>query len=271
MWWRGAAGAVVVLGIAVASGGRAQELPPGEPLAYAVFSGAETRLGKQVKVYGNVGSNDTVHIGHKNRVDGLIAAPTIELGRHSKTGVLFCLLVVGGDHPCLPVTSPVVSPGSLGVGLVAPGAENVDVPRRGSRAPLEAGAYKRLTIGRGSALTLLGGDYLFDRISLARKATLTCATACRVAIRRTLRLDSRAVVEGFPGLAPGDVRFDVTARKVKTGVKLGKRTSVGGIVWAPATRVQVGRRAKIAGSVQGAELRIGSRAQIGTEPEPGTE
>jgi hypothetical protein len=105
-------------------------------------------------------------------------------------------------------------------------------------------------------------------VSLARKATLTCATACRVAIRRTLRLGNRAEVQGLPGLTPGDLRFDVSGQKAKTGVKLGKRASFAGIVWAPATTVQVGRRAKIAGSVQGAELRIGSRAQIGTEPEP---
>jgi hypothetical protein len=267
MWWRGAAGAVVVLGIAVASGARAQELPPGEPLAYAVFSGAETRLGKQVKVYGNVGSNDTLRIGRKNRIDGLVAAPTIDLGRNSKTGLLFCLLVIGGDHPCLSLTAPVVSPGSLGVGLVLPGTEDVDVPRRAHRAPLEAGSYKTLSLGRGSELMLLGGDYLFNRVSLARKATLTCATACRVAIRRTLRLGSRSAVKGLAGVGPTDLRFDVSGHKSRTGVKVGKRASFGGILWAPATTVKLGSRAKVAGSVQGAELRIGSRAQIGTQAE----
>jgi hypothetical protein len=266
MWRLGVAVTMVVCG--VVSGARAQDVPPGDPLAYAVFSGAQAKLGKHVRVYGNVGSNDTVEIGRKNRIDGLIAAPTIDLGRNTKTGLLFCLLVVGGKHPCLPVTSPVVSPGALGVGLILPGTEDVDVPRRASRAPLEAGAYKSVSIGRGSALTLLGGDYLFDRVSLARKATLTCATACRVAVRRTLRLGSRAVVEGLPGVTPADLRFDVSGQKAKTGVKLAKRASFAGIVWAPATTVQIGKRAKIAGSVQGAELRIGSRAQIGTEPEP---
>jgi hypothetical protein len=266
MWRMGVA--VVVLVCGVVSGARAQEVPPGDPLAYAVFSGAQAKLGKHVRVYGNVGSNDTVRIGHKNRVDGIIAAPTIDLGRNTTTGPLFCLLVVGGKHPCLPVTSPVVSPGALGVGLILPGTEDIDVPRKASRAPLEAGSYKTLSIGRGSALTLLGGDYLFDRVSLSRKATLTCATACRVAIRRTLRLGSRAVVQGLPGVTPADLRFDVSGQKAKTGVKLAKRASFAGIVWAPVTSLQVGKRAKVAGSVQGADVRIGARAQIGTEPEP---
>jgi hypothetical protein len=263
MW--GVAAAMVLFGMP--SGARAQEIPPADPLSYAVFAGAEARLGKHVRVYGRVGSNDTVRIGRKDRIDGLVASPTIDLGRRSKTGALFCLLVIGGDAPCLPVTAPVVPPGSLGVGLVLPGTEDVDVPRRAHRAPLEAGAYRDLQLGRGSDLLLLGGDYLFDRVALSHGATVTCAAACRVAIRRTLRLGTRAAVAGFAGLTEADIRFDVSGQKTRTGVRLARRASFGGILWAPATTVRLGRKVRVAGSVQGAELRIGARARIGTQPE----
>jgi hypothetical protein len=269
MWLRCVVAAVLVL--AASSGARAQEVPPSDPLSYAIFAGAEARLGKHVRVYGRVGSNDTVRIGRKNRIDGLVASPTIDLGRGTQTGALFCVLVIGGNDPCLEVTAPVVSPGSLGVGLVAPGSENVDVPRRAHRAPLEAGAYGKLTLGRGSELLLLGGDYLLDRVSLARGAGLRCAAECRVAIRRTLRLGSRATVDGVAGLAETEIRFDVTGQGSRTGVRLAKRATFAGILWAPATKVQLGRKAQVTGSVQGAEVRIGSRARIGTEAEAPTE
>ena len=268
MWWRCA---VVVLILGVASGARAQEVPPGDPLSYAVFAGAEARLGKHVRVYGRVGSNDTVRIGRKDRIDGLVASPTIDLGRHTQTGPLFCVLVIGGTDPCLTVSSPVVSPGSLGVGLVLPGTENVEVPRHAHRAPLVAGAYRNLDLARGSELMLLGGDYLFDRVSLGRRATLRCAAACRVAIRKTLRVGRRATVDGVAALAETEIRFDVSGQGARTGVRLGKRATFGGIVWAPATRVQLGHKTRVAGSVQGADVRIGSRARIGTEPEALTE
>jgi hypothetical protein len=269
MWMWGVAAIMVVFGMP--SGARAQEIPPADPLSYAVFAGAEARLGKHVRVYGRVGSNDMVRLGHKDRIDGLVAAPTIDLGRRAKTGALFCLLVLGGDTPCLPVTAPVVPPGSLGVGLVLPGTEDVDVPRGAHRAPLEAGAYRNLQLGRGSDLLLLGGDYLFDRVVLSRGATLTCAAGCRVAIRRTLRLGTHATIEGFAGLSETDIRFDVSGQKARTGVRLATRATVAGILWAPATTVQLGRKARVAGSVQGAELRIGARARIGTEPEAADE
>jgi hypothetical protein len=251
----------------MASSAGAQEIPPGDPLSYAVFAGAEARLGTRVKVYGPVGSNDTVRLGRRNRVEGIVASPTIDLARRAKTGVLFCLLVVGGDQPCLPVTTPVVSPGSLGVGLVLPGRDNVELPRNAHRAPLEAGAYKNLHLGRGSELVLLGGDYLFDRVSLSRRASLRCAAPCRVAVRRTLRLGKRASIERLAGIDPTGLRFDVSGQGSRLGVRLATRASFGGILWAPATKVQLAKRVHVDGSVQGAQVRIGSRTQIGLEVE----
>ncbi|HWP65563.1 MAG TPA: hypothetical protein VNO26_06610 [Candidatus Limnocylindria bacterium] len=253
--------------VAVAGGARAQEAPPDEPLAYAVFAGASADLGKHVRVYGSVGSNDSIRIGPKNRIEGLVAAPTIDFGRRSKTGPLFCLLVVGGSQPCLPVSAPVVSPGSLGVGLVLPGTEDVEVPRRAHRAPLEAGSYRDLRLGRGSTLVLTGGDYLFDRVALASRAALRCAAPCRIAVRRTLRIGRRATVERLAGVVDTELRFDVSGLRSRTGVRLGARATVAGVLWAPTTTVRLGRRAEVTGSVQGAEVRIGSRARIGRRAE----
>lgn len=266
---RGVVVFLVVVGCAVA--GRAQDGPPGEPLEYAVFAGADARLGPRVQVYGRVGSNGSVRIGRQDEIGGLVASPTIEVRRGTETGPLFCILVVGGQHPCLPVASPVVSPGSLGVGLILPGEEDIDVPRRAHRAPLEAGSYHDLRLGRGSELLLLGGDYLFERVKLSRKASLRCATACRIAVRRTLRVGRRATIAGPDALGAVDIRFDVTGHRSRAGVRLGARASLAGLVWAPTTRVVVGRRAKVAVGVHGEDIRIGARARIGTAPAPPAE
>jgi hypothetical protein len=243
----------------------AQESPPDDPAAYALFAGEEVRLGSRVRVYGRVGANGSVRVGRRDTVDGLVASPTIELGRSADTGPLFCVMVVGGSNPCLPVTSPVIAPGELGVGLVVPGTEDVEVPRRAHRAPLEAGAYRRLEVGRGSELLLLGGDYLFERVSLAPKAVLRCAGNCRLAIRRKLRMAKRASVERVSDAAETVIRLDVTGHRARTGARLGKRAAIEGILWAPTTEVEIGKKARVA-SVMGAEVRVGSRARIGIEP-----
>jgi hypothetical protein len=266
MWLR----VVAAVGLLSWSGAAtAEEAPPDDPFAYAVFAGEDVKLGSRVRVYGRVGSNGVARIGRRDTVDGLVASPTIELGRKTATGLLFCVLVVGGGKPCLPVTSPVVSPGELGVGLVVPGTEDVEVPRRAHRAPLEPGAYRRLELGRGSELLLLGGDYLFERISLRPKAVLRCAGDCRIAVRRTLRMGTRAIVEGIADVSEPTIRLDVTGWRSRTGVRVGKRAAVAGLVWAPTTEVEIGKKARVA-SIMGAEVRIGSRARIGVEPEPAT-
>jgi hypothetical protein len=262
--WVWAVVAVGLLGSSVRA--LAQEIPPDDPAAYAVFAGEEVRLGSRVRVYGRVGANGSVRIGHRDTVDGLVASPTIELGRRTDTGLLFCVIVVGGGSPCLPVTPPVISPGELGVGTVAPGTEDIEVPRRAHRAPLESGAYRRLEVGRGSELLLLGGDYLFERVSLGRKAVLRCATDCRIAVRRKLRMGKRASVEGISDAVETALRVDVIGHRARTGVRLGKRAVIDGILWAPTTEVEIGKKARVA-SVMGEEVRIGSRARIGIEPE----
>lgn len=264
MWDR----VVVAVGLLAWSGAvTAQEVPPDDPFAYVVFASEEVRLGSRVRVYGRVGSNGVARIGRRDTVDGLVASPTIELGRKTDTGLLFCVLVVGGGRPCLPVTSPVISPGELGVGLVVPGTEDIEVPRRAHRAPLEPGAYRRLELGRGSELLLLGGDYLFERISLRPKAVLRCAGDCRIAVRRKLRMGKRAGIEGISDVSEPTIRIDVTGWRSRTGVRIGKRATIAGFVWAPTTEIQIGKKARVA-SVMGAEVRIGSRARIGVEPAP---
>jgi len=260
-WWVG-----VVVGMALRSAlATAAEAPPGDASAYAVFAADEATLRAGVRVHGNVGANTTLSIGRRARIDGLVAAPTIDLGRRASARELYCVLVIGGDGPCLPMTAPVVAPGSLGVGLVVPGREDVEVPRRGHRAPLEAGAYRRLRLGPKSELLLTGGDYLFERVSLARRATLRCVSDCRIGVRRTLRLGPRAAVESGAGVP---VRVDVAGHGKRIGVKLGRRSTIAGSLWAPVTTVHVGTRARVGERVMGGRLRVGSRARIGSAPAP---
>ena len=90
-----------------------------------------------------------------------------------------------------------------------------------------------------------------------------------MAVRRTLRVGTHATIEGLAGVT--DIRFDVSGQKARTGVRLGKRATLAGILWAPATKVQIGRKARVASSVQAAEVRIGTRARIGTDPEAASE
>ena len=260
-WWCGVVGATLVLG--AISGAAAA--PPGEPLAYGVFASEQVRLGARVQVTGDVGANDEVRIGPRSSIDGVVAAPTIRVGRKATSGERVCVLVIGGKEDCLPLTSPVVSPGSLGVGLVAPGSEDVTVPRRGRRAPHDAGAYGQLRIGRGSELVLTGGDYLFERIRLARGASLRCAAPCRLSVRRTVRMGRRASIEAASQALEDAVRVDVTGQRARTAVRLGPHAALHGILWAPVGRVRLGGHATIGRSVVAAELRVGARARIGTD------
>jgi hypothetical protein len=108
-----------------------------------------------------------------------------------------------------------------------------------------------------------------ERVSLGRKAVLRCATDCRIAVRRKLRMGKRSSIEGVSDAFATPLRIDVTGHRARTGVRLGKRAVIDGILWAPTTEVEIGKKARVA-SVMGAEVRIGSRARIGIEPESET-
>jgi len=249
---------------------RAQLAPPGDPLAYVVFGLEVVSLGARATVGGALGANDgEVRVRRRTRVDGVVAADTIRLGRAATVDAVFCTLVIGGrTDGCLALAGPPVPATALGVVQATPGPGDVSVPRRAQRVPLPAGVYRRLRVGRGSVLTLAGGDYAVESIRLGRDAALRCAAPCRVGVRRALRLGTRAGIEAAEGVAAAGVRLDVQGDAVATGVRAGARARVQGIVYAPTSRLRFGRGLLLEGHLVGRRVEIGARARLAPAASP---
>jgi len=262
---------VVILATALAGApgrGAAQSEPPADPFEYVVFGLETVSLGARSKIGGPLGANDgEVRVRRRSTIDGIIAADTIRLARRTRVETVYCTLVIGGGTDgCLPFDAPLVPATALGVVQATPGPGDVDVPRRGQRAPLPAGAYRRLRVDRGSVLTLAGGTYTAESITLGRGAALRCAAACRVGVRRTVRLGAKASVGPSDGAAASDVRLDVQGEAVKLGVRGGAGASVLGTLYAPTSRMRFGRKLNLEGHLVARNVQIAARARLAPAP-----
>jgi hypothetical protein len=242
----------------------AQSEPPADPFEYVVFGLETVSLGARSNVGGPLGANDgEVRVRRRSTIDGVVAADTIRLGRRTRAETVFCTLVIGGGTDgCLPLDTPLVPATALGVVQATPGPGDVDVPRRGQRAPLPEGIYRRLRVGRGSTLTLAGGTYAAESITLGRGASLRCAAPCRVGVRQGVRLGAKASIGPSDGAAASDVRLDVQGEAVKIGVRGGARASVLGTLYAPTSRMRFGRKLNLEGHLVGRSVQIGARARL---------
>jgi hypothetical protein len=262
---------VLAAAMAGASGmARAQSVPPANPFDYVVFGLETVTIGTRAKVSGPLGANDgEVRIRRRSNVDGLIAADTIRLARRTQAGVMFCSLVIGGGPDgCLPLSAPLVPAATLGVVQATPGPGDIDVPRRGQRAPLPPGEYRRIKIGRGSMLTLAGGSYAAESITLARGASLRCAALCRVRVRKALRLGAKSSVVPSDGATPDDIRIDVQGESVKVSVRGGAKATVQGIIYAPTSRIRFGRKLGLNGHLVGRSVQVGTKARLAPASAP---
>jgi hypothetical protein len=248
----------------------AQATPPADPFDYVVFGLEAVSIGARAKVSGPLGANDgEVRVRRRSKIDALIAADTIRLARRTRAEVVFCSLVIGGGTDgCLAFDAPLVPTTALGVVQATPGPGDVTVPRRGQRAPIAAGDYRRLRVGRGSVLTLAGGTYAAESITLDRGASLRCAAPCRVGVRQALRLGSKATIGPSDGATASDIRIDVQGASVKRGVRSGGGVQVQGTIYAPTAAMRFGRKLRLEGHLVGQSVQIGSRARLAPAAAP---
>ena len=72
---------VVAVGLLASSASApAQEIPPDDPAAYALFAGEEVRLGSRVRVYGRVGANGVGPFNAGHDIVSLTAAYELASG-----------------------------------------------------------------------------------------------------------------------------------------------------------------------------------------------
>lgn len=240
--------------------GRAQDIAPEHPLEYGLFALERLEVGRGAQVDGALGVNDgEARIGRGSSVAGVVAADVIRLGRRVKTGGITCTLVVGGKDACVPLEGPLVPQSALEVVQVDAGVGDVIVPRHGRRIALAPGSYRRVRVGRGSSLTLAGGEYDFESLAIATRGTLACAEPCRIRVNRKVVVGRRAAIESPDAALPAAVRIDVEGRRSHRGIRVGARAKVAGTLYGPTTDARLGRRVRVTGTVVAGSLRAGSQ------------
>lgn len=243
--------------------GRTQGIAPEHPLDYGLFALDQLRIGRGAKVTGSVGVNDgEARIGRGSAIDGVVAADVIRLGRRVRAQGIACTLVVGGKDACVPLAGPLVPQSALELVRVDPGVGDVVVPRRSRRVALSPGAYRRVRIGRGSSLTLAGGEYEIASLAIGSRATLACAAPCRIRVDRKVVVGRRGAIESPDPADPAALRIDVEGRRTRTALRIGSRATVAGTLYGATADARLGRRVRVTGTVVAGSLRAGSRLRV---------
>jgi hypothetical protein len=260
---------VIALGVATllmlsASAGLAQQPP--ELSDYGVL-GLESVLLKPGAraVSGAVGAVDgTVTLKHDARVAGTAVGGTLEIGRDARVGRTFCGIVIGVPPlpACIAPPNPVVDPALLPLVGVTPGGTDLVVPTRTGVAPVAPGVFDEVRVGKGSVLTLSGGEYAARSIKLAAGAQLLCNEACHIGVAETVKLGPRAELGARGGLSPQSVRIDVAGGTNPPAFKGKPRSAVTGTIYAPAGSVRLGKLGSYRGAFVGRDVVVGPGAQV---------
>ncbi len=231
---------------------------------YAVlgFESVDVRAGVHV-ASGDVAANrGTVTLGPGARVDGTVAASTVQLARTARVGGLFCDLVEGRvDATCGNVATPVVT-ATLPLVQVVAGSDAVAVPARAATAPLLPGAYADVTVGAGARLYLAGGHYAVRSLRVRTAGRLLCLAPCAISVREQVRIGRRArLAAGSP--ADGRLlRIDVETGGPTAAFKAAPGAHVAATVYAPNGSVVLGAGGKFTGAFVGRTMVIRSGAQL---------
>ena len=216
-------------------------------------------------ISGAVGAVDgTVTLRRDARVAGTVVAGTLELGRESRVGRAFCGIVVGRQPlpACNTPPSPIVDPALLPLVSVVPGGTDLVVPSHTGIAPVPPGSFDEVVVGRGSLITLTGGDYSVRAIRIAAGGRLICNEACHIGVAETIRLGPRAELGARGGLGPQNVRIDVGGGVEPPAFKGRAQSAVTGTIYAPAGLVRLGRLGSYRGAFVGIDVVVGGGAQV---------
>jgi hypothetical protein len=231
---------------------------------YAVFGLEDVTLGRGVRVEGGVGANrGTLRLGAGARVEAAVAADTIRIGSRARAESLFCRLLVGRVRvSCESLSLPLVDTRALRIVQVVPGGAEVRVPARASAAPLVAGAYGEVRVGRRGRLLLAGGRYELQSIALARRSRLQCAAPCEVAVLERVMVGKEARLGAAAPLDARAVRIDVEADGERNGFVARPRASIAANVYAPESTIVLGAGGRHDGAFVGRSVRIGAAAEV---------
>jgi hypothetical protein len=160
------------------------------------------------------------------------------------------------------LTIPIVAPELLVPIAVEPGSSDLVVPPRMGSAPVAAGSFGAVVVGKGSLLQLAGGAYQVRSIRLARSARLVCLAECRVGVLESVRLGAAAQLGAAQGLSPTRVRFDVGTAAVGVAFRAGPRAIVAATVFAPTGTVVLGPRGDYRGAFVGRSVTLRPRSRV---------
>ena len=256
----------LLAGLLFAGLARAQSRPVPELGDYAVFGLADVtiRAGSRV-ASGAVGAIDgTVRLGRQARVTNVVAASTVRLGPETHAGTVFCHLVNG--PPTLPTCNafvdPLVDPALLAPVAVTPGTSDFRLPPHTGTAPVPAGSFRDVIVGRGSSLQLYGGTYTMGSLRIRRSARVVCTTECRIGILGTVTVGPGAALGALAPLRSNLVRIDVAGSGPLPVFVARARANVSATIFAPAGNVLLGPRGSYRGAVVGHMVVVGPEATV---------
>jgi len=238
--------------------------PPTDALAYAVLAIERATIGAAARVEGDVGCvSDGLELGPRTRVSGVAAASAITLGQNARVaGGFFCATLDGSPDGCMALPSPLVAAPTI----VVPGPpSNSDVSaakRTKATTPLAPGAYGTLTMGTASEMTLAGGNYQFDSVTVGNRAKLLCRAACDVTVRGRVKVGQAGRLGAADGVAPSAVLLRIAGQGEASAFLAKSRVHVRGSVYAPTGDVTLGAAVKVTGAIVGSTVTVGSRARL---------
>lgn len=256
--------AAAALLLATARPSAAQQPPELED--YSVLGIDSVTLKARARVVaGAVGATTgTVTLKRGARVAGTMIAPMIQLAQATRVGRVFCGLVIGRPPlpTCIAPPNPIVDPALLPPVVVVPGGVDLVVQPRQGIAPVGPGSFDEVVVGRGSLLTLSGGDYTARSIQIGRGGQLVCDQACRIGVAEIVSLGAGAELGARSGLNPTNARIDIAGGAEPPAFKAKARSAVTGTIYAPGGLVRLGRDGTYRGAFVGNVVIVGADAQV---------
>ncbi len=273
--------ALLVAGVLGAATPLAAQSQP-ELQRYGVLGVESVRIGPDTRVQpGAVGATaGSVRLAARAAVPGSVVADSVRVAKSTRVGRLFCRLVAGGPFgpgvvggptvngspvpACRELAVPVVDPALLAPVAVAPGPDDLVIPARTGSAPVAAGAFGAVTVGRGALLQLAGGTYQMRAIRLARGARLVCLEDCRLGVAESVRLARRAQLGAAKRLVRANrVRVDIAgAGDEPFAFRTASKAIVAGTIFAPTGALLLGSGGDFRGAFVGRSVTLRPRARV---------
>jgi hypothetical protein len=253
---------MVVCVLGWAASGAAE--PPADVLAYGVFAIQDASIGSRARVQGDAGCLlGELSLGQSTRVTGAAAAPSIRLRRRARaTSGFFCSSIDGGNATCSTLPNPLVTTPAI-VPVGPPSNVDVSVDKHGkATTPLAAGVYGTLTAGTAAEVTLSGGAYQFEAITVGARARLVCLAACDVTVRGQVRIGQAARLGAADSIAVSGVIVRIAGTGERTAFDAKSRAQIRGTIYAPSADVRLGAATKHSGALVGNTVSVGPRARL---------